>query len=372
MRLLYLTVWNFSDAESNGICKKISSQVKTLKQMGFEVDFGYTKDGEVYLKHKEKDYLLGRVPVGLNIMLAYRVFSKKLKKKHYDAVYIRHSVVSPFYIHLLSVLSKNCGKIVVEVPTYPYDQELSNGFFLRMASHMDRIFRGRMKKYVDRIITYSKDDNIFGIPTIMITNGIDFSSIPKAKGKTEKDTLNLIGVAMLSPWHGFDRVIRGMEQYYKKGNALTVKFHIVGEGSELEKYKKMVKSSGLTSSVIFYGNQSGEALNTIYDQANIAISSIGLHRIHLETASPLKSREYGARGLLMVSSCKIDFIPDENLVYYVPADETDVNIEQLVQFYLSAINRHSQKEIGDVIREYTKKEADMEVTFAPVIKYLSE
>lgn len=372
-KLLYLTVWDFQDAASNGICKKILSQVKTLKELGFQVDFGYTKKGEVYLQTGEENIFLGRVPVSLNIMLAHVIFAKKLRNEKYDAIYIRHCVSSPFYIYLLATLKKKCSKIVVELPTYPYDNELKGDIKLQLGGYLDKMTRGRMEKYVSRIVTYSNHDSIFSVPTIKTINGVDFSSIPQTKKKWKKGEIHLIAVAMLSPWHGYDRVIKGLHGYYQEKRETMVKFHIVGNGKELGSYKDMVEKWNLQSYVEFYGNQAGEELNKIYQKADMAVSSLGLHRIGLESASTLKDREYGARGLLMISSHQIDFF-DENspYVYYIPADESPVDIQKVVEFYEHLANEEKLDQIGREIREITRKSADMSATFQPIKDFFRE
>ncbi|MDE6624948.1 MAG: glycosyltransferase family 4 protein [Lachnospiraceae bacterium] len=372
-KLLYLTVWDFSDAESNGICKKILSQVNTLKKMGFEVDFAYTKNGEVYLKQKEENILLGQVPKVLNIILAHRIFAAHLKKERYDAVYVRHCVISPYYIHLLSILRKNSNKIVVEFPTYPYDKELSKGIKLRLGYCMDCLCRNRMKRYVDRIITYSEHDEIFGIPTIKTINGVDFDSIPQVKHARKKSEINLIGVAMLSPWHGFDRVIMGLKNYYENKPDIVVNFLIVGSGGEYEKYVNMVDEYGLKQYVKFFGNQSGKELDHIYDQADLAVSSLAFHRIGLNNGSSLKSREYGARGLPILSTIPIDYLPEDcSYVCIVPIGESAIDIQKIVDFMQKIEENEDMDEISNNIRKLTQNVADMPVTFKPIRDYLIE
>lgn len=372
-KLLYLTVWNFKNAEADGICKKILSQVKTLKKMGFEVDFAYTKDGEVYLKHNDKDILVGKVPVSLNIILAHRVFAKYLKNKQYDAVYIRHCVISPLYIKLLSVLSQNSNKLVIEIPTYPYDKELSKDIKLKLGLCMDRVLRGKMKKYVNRIITYSEDDTIFGIPTIKTINGVDFDSIPQTHHIRKSSEINLIGVAMLAPWHGFDRVISGLGEYYQNSHDVEVNFFVVGSGGEYEKYVAMVNKYGLEEHVKFFGNQSGKNLDDIFEQADIAVSSLAFHRIGLKNASSLKAREYGARGLPILSASTVDYLPDDcPFVHIVPEGESAIDINGVVDFLNNLQKNEDIMKISNDIRNITKEVADMTVTFNPIKKYLME
>ena len=47
------------------------------------------------------------------------------------------------------------------------------------------------------------------------------------KNDTSKE-LNLIGVAEIHQWHGFDRIIKGLANYYSKRQDYIVKFHVVG------------------------------------------------------------------------------------------------------------------------------------------------
>ena len=70
-------------------------------------------------------------------------------------------------------------RIALEIPTYPYDAEFAQSPFVRrLKLRIDRTFRRRMARWVDRIVTFSDDPEIFGRPTIRISNGIDFRSIP--------------------------------------------------------------------------------------------------------------------------------------------------------------------------------------------------
>lgn len=76
-------------------------------------------------------------------------------------------------------------RIALEIPTYPYDAEFAQSPAVRkLKLRIDRMFRCRMARYVDRIVTFSDDTEIFGRPTIRISNGIDFGSIPLKPGGT--------------------------------------------------------------------------------------------------------------------------------------------------------------------------------------------
>ena len=83
----------------------------------------------------------------------------------------------------------------MEIPTYPYDQEyvLSKR---KIQLLIDKCFRKQLAKYLDRIITFSNYKTIFGIPTLQISNGIDFKDIPvKQEANDTSQEIHLIGVA---------------------------------------------------------------------------------------------------------------------------------------------------------------------------------
>ena len=105
----------------------------------------------------------------------------------------------------------------MEIPTYPYDQEYK-GLPLpyQRILFFDKCFRKQLARYVDKIVTFSDHEQIWGRPTIKISNGIDFSQIRVKQPSPPHTDLRLIAVATIHPWHGFDRAIEGLALYYQK------------------------------------------------------------------------------------------------------------------------------------------------------------
>ena len=123
----------------------------------------------------------------------------------------------------------------MEIPTYPYDQEYVS-FKRKIQLLVDQCFRKRLAKYVDRIITFSNYKTIFGTPTIQISNGIDFDDIPmKQHVNDTSQEIHLIGVAEIHFWHGFDRLLKGLANYYNTSPQYKVYFHIIGMDAKREK-----------------------------------------------------------------------------------------------------------------------------------------
>lgn len=370
MKLLYLSTWDFSQEEADGVCKKIYSQMAAFEKNGYDVDLIYIKNGEVRYREYKQERVIAKVGA-IRKTPAYMKMYRHIRNKKYDWIYNRFGMMDPFYYRVLKRFHRNGARILIEIPTYPYTGQIPPGLLYKLMVKWDDIYTGKLKKYVERIATYSLDEKIFDIPTIKIKNGIDFEKTAVKEEKLPTDEIDLIGVAHLSKWHGYDRVIEGMHQYYAETeNRPIINFHIVGDGEVLSEYKQLVSNLNLDKHVFFYGNQCGRALDEIYNKCDIGVSSLGLHRTGVtEQTSELKSREYSAKGLPVISSTIIDiFKPGEyKYVQYVPQDDTPIDMHQIVHFYQT----FSQE--GDIrykIRDYAYKKCDQSVVSLPVIGYM--
>lgn len=372
MKLLYLSTWDFTNEASDGVCKKIRSQISVFEKNEFDVDFIYIKDGKIIYRESGQERNIGSIGA-VKKTPAYMKMYRRLKEKNYDWVYNRYGMMDTFYYRVLKRLHRNGARILIEIPTYPYVKEIPDGLLYKVMIKWDKMYVNKLKNYVDRIATYTFDDEIFGIKTIKIKNGIDFSQIKLKEEKQPTGSIDLIGVAHLSKWHAFDRFIEGMHQYYANPeNQLIINFHVVGDGEELSVYKQLVHDFSLDEHVIFYGNQSGMALDEIYDKCDIAVSSLGLHRIGItEQASVLKSREYSAKGMPMISSIIIDiFKPGEyKYIHYFPQDDTPIDMLQIIQFYEMVVK---EGDIRSVIRDYAYGRCDQTVVSLPIVNYMKE
>ena len=104
-------------------------------------------------------------------------------------------------------------KAVTEIPTYPYDQEFESfSRHERLGLKIDQLFRHQLYRQQSAVVTFSDADIIFGQRTIRISNGVDFDSIPLHQFKPVDDAIHLIGVAEVHLWHGYDRLIAGMDK----------------------------------------------------------------------------------------------------------------------------------------------------------------
>ena len=135
---------------------------------------------------------------------------------------------------------------------------------------------------------------IFGQRTIRISNGIDFDSVRlKKESQHPTNELHLIGVAEIHRWHGFDRVVKGLAEYYAKPQQLKVYFHIVGyffSNVERKDITGLIQTHHLEPYVILYGKKHGKELDEIFDKCDFGIGSLGRHRVGIDHIKTLKNR----------------------------------------------------------------------------------
>ena len=142
-KMLYLTTWDFSDGPSLGITKKIKAQMKAFEKYGFMVDYTCLSDNKVYLWRDGNMSELGKVGRLRKLAGNYYLY-KRLKTEKYAYVYNRYGLMDPFYLKILKALYKNGARIVVEMPTFPYDTERNRGLSWLLLFSIDKLYRMRI------------------------------------------------------------------------------------------------------------------------------------------------------------------------------------------------------------------------------------
>ncbi|MCL2681129.1 MAG: glycosyltransferase family 1 protein [Streptococcaceae bacterium] len=303
-------------------------------------------------------------------------FNVNLHWKEYDFVYIRKGAVLDLsVVHLVKVIKNQNPsiKIILEIPTYPYMDEFPLSIKWDVV-YKEKLATPYLSKYIDRVVTYSDDKEIFNIPCINISNAYEFKGKPQFKTKTD-DTINFIAVASLMYYHGYDRIINGLIQYYQKNqNSQKVIFTLIGDGPVLKDYKKIVEKNGASSYIFLVGRKSGVELFPYYLDADIAVDSLGRHRSKIYYNSTLKGKEYLAKGLPIISGVKTDLDERKDFPYYyrVLANDTEINISDIVDFYNKVMCGKDKKEVASEIYNYGKNNFSFGVTFRPIINYLKE
>ena len=210
-----------------------------------------------------------------------------------DFLYIRqvyHDASFARYLRAIKKRNPNI-KIVYEVPTYPYLTEQKSFRANAAFRKKEARWAPRAAKYMDRIVTFYGQDEIWGVPCIKLMNGYDFSRVEIPVRPAPKD-VQIISVAANAFWHGYDRLIEGIHQYYATGGTERIVYHVVG--NILPALQRMVRDYCLEEHVIFHGKQSGEALKKLYAEAYLGVDVLGGHRKDYPVSRSLQSREYAA------------------------------------------------------------------------------
>lgn len=378
--LLYIAFKDFSMLHY-GANAKVLSQCRAFSQYGYQVDLIGRQGMDTVLMQNEtvsKRLWTGHMAIKntriRNLAAKQRqiqAIRKYIRGKRYSACYIRYDFADPGFLRLLKDIRGVCPCIVLELPTYPYEGENQEGILSKAKLLIDGYAREKMHKYVQFIVTfYPGYERLFGIPVQVVPNGFDFSTMNPVKSPLPQDAIHLMAVSSMRQWHGYERFIEGLRIYYQEGekNRRNLVLHLVGNGREYGKYKGLVERYGLQSHVILEGAMHGEKLDALYEKCAIGIDSLARHRSGIHVLSSLKSREYGAKGLPIINSCKIDII-EEDFPYFmeVPADESPIEISDVVNFYDRCFSgEKDRQQIGREILRYMEKKTGMKETLLPV------
>lgn len=358
MNILFLIYHGLSN--HSGISKKIWLQIKGLEENNHEVHLcTYTigENGHRVRMIDDKvveDYGEGIV-AKIKKRCSYGSILNYIKEQGIELVYVRsfHNA-NPFTVHLFKRINTLGIKSVMEIPTYPYDSEyLGANWRVRLNLIVDKAYRKALAKQMNAIVTFSNEKKIFGQRTICISNGVDFSTLPLKMQQTATkpdSTIHLIGVAEVHYWHGYDRLIHGLGEYYQSPHDKEVYFHIVGGVAPSEMYDtpqalgfdRYIKEYNIEKYVIFHGQQFGEKLNELFDKADFAIGSLGRHRTKITHIKTLKNREYAARGIPFIYSETDEDFDNMPYVLKVPADESAISIHKILQFYEDLVSSPEQ------------------------------
>ena len=293
MRIAYISL-HWPRTFSSGVGKKIYLQIETWKSLRHEAFlFMHTEDEPVtnLLPSEKFKYLaqtgirqreLGRIRAATEMLSAVENYQP-------DIIYLRYGV----YIYPLHRLA-SIAPVVEEINTNDIEQHkelgfayssynrLTRGFFLRSVSGLSSVSEELAKSPAFK--KYNKS-------TRVIANGINLSEVsPLPAPNNSIPRLLFIGEPGHA-WHGIDKIINFAK------NTPDIEIDIVG-------YDSLPNHPHLPENLVLHGYLPKEKYLNLFSKADVAISSLAMHRVGLTEASPLKSREYLAYGLPMILAYK--------------------------------------------------------------------
>lgn len=378
-----LFVVKYTDIIQDNLKKKFHGQMSALCALGYKVDyfewigdaivlktFGENECVEILHVHRAK---LTNEQYYHSIFLPdlYRASIQALKKKDYTFVYMRHMPFLPPAIKMAK-LAHSKSKLIIEIPTYPIEKEkiLNGGIIRNVGTFISNAMRKRVYRHVDLFAAIGENTGgvAYGRPAVNISNGIDVGATEKRVPSISPEEINILLLASMCTWHGFDRLIAGLSDYNKKEKIILHFVGNEGDGS-LEKWKLMARKCE-KGEIVFHGSLFGKRLNDMVNSCDIAIGSLGLYRNGIYEAGTLKAREYMSRGLPFVYAGKDFDIPNEfPYALEVPNDDTPIDIDQIVEF---AHKVSTDSCCVDIMRQYAVETMSWESQLKKVIVYLEE
>lgn len=320
-----------------GISKKIRSQIENFEKLGYEVSYSaYTENSIVIYDRDQLAYELkysSIIPAKLYGVARKFYWLKAVENyinsshEHYNVGFIRWGAVDRSFLKTLKVMDQSCDKIIMDCHGYhkAYKGHTPKGIYIEKTTKLNG---GRLKNYIDVCLTETKNTELFGIPSIPMDTGIDVEKYKPHHYMGNPDEIHMISVANEQPYHGYDRIIRGISEYPKN----NVFLHLVGKmGDQTE---SLVKELQLDDKVFLHGYQTGKGLDEIYSACNVGVGPLAPHRIGGKEGTGIKTKEYFAIGLPYFFAGQELLVPDDYpYVLKMTSDETPINVDAVVRFY---------------------------------------
>jgi glycosyltransferase involved in cell wall biosynthesis len=338
MRTLLYFRTHFDDPANTGVidkCKAIA--------LGFGADSNIWFFDQNGLQHEGPDNTPSfqwRMPkrswrhLYLYYFAADRYLIQHIDFKQYEVLYIRHLPTHPIFLTLLQKAKQQNPllKIIIELPTWPYDEEVK-GITAQLAAILDRACREKMVDYTDYFLHFGPETEIWGVPTLRITNGIEVQKKPTRELKVQKDgVLRLLAVGNWNHPLGIDRLLQGLNTYHKMGKKATLR--IVGQGTAIATLKRLVQELEMEAIVSFLPPCTGPEYDRLFDEADIAIGKLFIPVKGLAATSSLRHRDYCARGIpFVLAGMDSDISENWPFTLQLPQNAAPINVAEIQDFY---------------------------------------
>lgn len=352
---------NYTPADRTiGITKKINSEINTLRKLGYEVFYSaYDTDGVSIFDNNDVSILHKTFPFRhdkLNKAMRYywletTAYSFLQQNNNFTLGYIRLGPPNNMLFKILDLLKKGNAHIVVESLAYfpGIHYHSIQGKYIQA---MHALNHKRFKNYVDCFLVEGNMTEMYNVPCYTMNMGVEVESIKPHKYRGDTSELNLISVANENVYHGYDRVIKSLHEYYKNNKEKNIRIHLVGIISD--KTKALIDQFKLNEYVILYGKKGGEDLDRIYDLCNVGLGPFGQHRVGGKKDTGLKTKEYFAKGLPYIYSGEEPTVPPNYpYIKQFPSDESVIDFQKVWAFYETFCNE--EEHVCEEMRRFAKQ-----------------
>lgn len=366
-KILIIYRVNIDNLSNNGIKKKLLGTVNVLNSH-YTCSYLALTDNAIILDGQS----VAKIPIicqkGFlrhiyHLYFYYLKLNKLQILRNYDLIYWRFHLINSSWIRILKSLPSDIVNIL-EFPTYPYLHEYKQ-LYQKIFIYYNQKKIKSFHKYFKGSVLFTAQEPSWPIPSYFITNGIEVNKIPLTKSILEQQEIILLAVGKWNFWHGLDRLLQGIVKFSLVNQTHTVRLKIVGSGPAMKDLKSFVEANSLQKYVDFLGPLVGEALDKVYENVSVCIGSLGIHRLGIYQASPLKHREYCARGIPFLLSTKDPDFPENkiNFVKYFEQNDSAIEIEKILHFIncLKKDNnlKRNMRDYAEVNLDYKQKILDL-------------
>lgn len=393
-KVLYISNVNLEGPFLPGVIYKIIGQELAFKNSGYEIDLLYPGHNNLITIKKDKGqkllfkgardtYKEGGIISKIfhhyqNLNFGTINFSECMDDiitAQYDVIYLRFYLPGRDTISFLKKIKKACPQIIIllEYPTSNIENLSRANLVSRVGHSMNRKKIQELNQLADYLITLTRDKALFGKPAIFMANGIDLDSITPVSVPVFNNKIILLGVASdCAFYHGFDKVIKGLALYTKEKKEVEFLFRIITNplSRNVDELKNLSKELGVEHMISFELPRPRNKLGEEYKLVHMGMGTLALHRVGLMDNYSLKHREYAAFGLPFIMSKGDDHFEDSPFVLTVDRDEEPLDIQQVVDFYLSLRKKYPSypQEFRKSVEGHITWDAQLKNVFAIINK----
>lgn len=307
-----------------GVINKIHDQIhQWINNSNFNISIIYISKSNI-AKLDNLNCESTRIPYNSKkdkIQSVYRI-NAFLKDQKVDLIYVRSIVPIIGFQRLMK-----CYNVIVEINSVIKKEldlkrerkQISKINYLRniWAFNLHKYAKGFVGVTAEAVQSMSK----FNKKSIVIPNSIDIRKSIKRTSDSDKLKFFFIGSSN-QDWHGVDKIIKFGER-----NEDRVEIHIIG----------ISDSTYNSKSVFFHGYKTHDEIDVIIKNCHIAFSTMALHRMNMSETSPLKTREYLAKGFPTILGYKDSMFNSRKVpefVLEIPNEESNVvnNDQKIIEF----------------------------------------
>jgi hypothetical protein len=232
----------------------------------------------------------------------------------------------------------------------------------RLFSRVEAFLAPRYQRNIRRIVGVTEELTRYGLWSAApdaagktISNGIAVAGVsPTGFQKFDGKNLNLIFVGSSpAPWHGVDRLLLGLQDYQ---GPVRFTINLIGEPSVRTREVAEILRNHANVTVNQPGKKYGDELNSYFQKATLAVSTLALHRKKLTQACSLKTREYIARGVPFIYAYDdADVAADAPFALRFLDDESALDVDRIIDF---AKKCSEQTDLAAQMRDFALKQLD--------------